>query len=659
MSFVKANVIYDSYESITFDDQNSTKLNDNGKSGIGFSKPESSKPSWLKNKLDKDKSKAGRKPFVPNQPRRSSTKTDDEINVEKQTAIENLDEQVGKPVNEPVVGQPDVVPVAETTTDDPDAIIEQVLHKLDSLATTDGGDQPAAIGAEERLWFDLPYEDLVARLDAKRPVVTPSDTDEEMETGRTVGTDATGYFVEEPAEEMAQVVEDLSADEAMSLEDILMTIPVGVPLPSACVEFTKITLGKEIKIPGVTERTWFLASLPQIPVENKGKEILMEKDPVKGDPVKEQIMLILADIEYLVNLRKKVIDEVEQFFYSFSLKRLSNLKIDESYYAKEELVLTWAEAESTGVALQSKVYILMKYREMLLRKFLEARKMNFVPGVGDSAVDLKILNRLSNIHSFVLEGLRKETQAHGLSWKKTCCSKIFEGRPRDRGAVIARTNTNTPSRCWIRTMIFVDGVWVVEPCADQWVKIPKPIVQNEVPRQRSYNDTLPPDRVLGALRKDSNDQRILMSLDLKSSHTQLSTQITTNALDVVDVRRVVREHHQELNAKITSLDEQLATTRNDLLEFSAQAQQTLNIITDQLSELVAYINCGGNDKKGEVGSSRGPQPPPDDQNRGSGNTGGGGDTDRSVLEILISADRQRQREKGRGHSSGSYKRRRY
>ncbi|KZV39198.1 hypothetical protein F511_29944 [Dorcoceras hygrometricum] len=128
------------------------------------------------------------------------------------------------------------------------------------------------------------------------------------------------------------------------------------------------------------------------------------------------------------------------------------------------------------------------------------------------------------------------------------------------------------------------------------------------------------DRVLGALRKDPNDQRILMSSDLKSSHKQLGTQIANTDLNVVYVRRVVREHYLELNAKINSLDEQVAATRNDFLEFSAQAQQTLNIITDQLSELVAYINRGGNDKKGEVGSSRGPQPPPDDQNRGSGNT---------------------------------------
>ncbi|KZV41328.1 hypothetical protein F511_19495 [Dorcoceras hygrometricum] len=75
MSFVKPNVIYDPCESITYDDQTSQKLNHNGKAGIGFQKPENSKPSWLKNKLDKDKAKADRKPFVPNQSWRSSTKT--------------------------------------------------------------------------------------------------------------------------------------------------------------------------------------------------------------------------------------------------------------------------------------------------------------------------------------------------------------------------------------------------------------------------------------------------------------------------------------------------------------------------------------------------------------------------------------------------------
>ncbi|KZV49396.1 hypothetical protein F511_29304 [Dorcoceras hygrometricum] len=74
MSFVKASVTYDSFESMTYNDQTSQKWNHKGKTGIGYQRPENSKPSWLKNKLDKDKSKAGSKSFAPNQPRRNSTK---------------------------------------------------------------------------------------------------------------------------------------------------------------------------------------------------------------------------------------------------------------------------------------------------------------------------------------------------------------------------------------------------------------------------------------------------------------------------------------------------------------------------------------------------------------------------------------------------------
>ncbi|KZV19688.1 transmembrane 9 superfamily member 4-like [Dorcoceras hygrometricum] len=488
--------------------------------------------------------------------------------------------------------------------DDVDNIIEQVLDETahieadeedHGVGTSDVGDQPAGTTDDSVPWFDLPYEVLIAR-DSERVFEMGSDTeDEEMET-IDVGDQqlqavdaavsradaAANYFVEAPVEETETEAGELSAYEAKSVEDILMTIPVDVPFPSTSVEITKIILGKDIKIPGVDERTWYLASLPKIKPEEKGKKPLQEKDPVKGHPVKEQIFLILADIEFLVKLRKKIIDDIDRFFNSFRFKKLASLKV-EDISAKEELVLSWGEAESTRVALNRRMYILTKYRELLLQKFLESRKLNFFPDDGSSAVDLKIMDRLSDIHSFVLEELKEQAKAHGLTWKKTCCSKFFEGFPRDHGAVIARTNTNTPSKCWIRTMILVDGVRVVEPCSDHWVTIPKPIVHNEV-----------------------------------------------------------------------------AATRNDLLEFSAQAQETLNHITDQLSELIAYINCGGNDKKGEVSSSR-PQPPPDDQNRGNGNTGGDSVRTSDIVDRFSGSMSKEGRGRGRsgGNRSGYSKRTQY
>ncbi|KZV51498.1 hypothetical protein F511_34409 [Dorcoceras hygrometricum] len=50
------------------------QLNKKGKAGIGYDKPENSKTSWIKNRLDKEKAKAGSKSFVQNQQRRGSKK---------------------------------------------------------------------------------------------------------------------------------------------------------------------------------------------------------------------------------------------------------------------------------------------------------------------------------------------------------------------------------------------------------------------------------------------------------------------------------------------------------------------------------------------------------------------------------------------------------
>ncbi|KZV33398.1 hypothetical protein F511_40447 [Dorcoceras hygrometricum] len=511
------------------------------------------------------------------------------------------------------------------------------------------------------------------------------------------------------------------------------------------------------------------------------------------------------------SLREKVIDEVANFFYSFSLKRLANIQIDDSYFAKEELVLSWADAESTGVALQRKMYIIFKYRAVLVRKYLDGWILNFVPGEGDSAVHLKVIDMLSDHLYFFLEELKQQAVAHRIRWDRPCCSILFEGRLTSHHVIPAKTifevssqrqyddtlplvsdffklmkkrwedicieaveffvssrllpvgsinfcrslSVNGPAYSFAPRQPTVFALRVSQFCtvfidyslfsrlhtedvrrfvssiasertvlrsvqlAQNTVSIapivqlidehsssdstsddismdffiqdtaaaaasislpaaPIPDVTKALNQLRAsieqiierdngakHKDTLllhlhhlkenltarldAQDRVLGALRRDSNDQRNLMSMDIKSYHKQLSTQIASNALDVVDVRRVVRENHQELNAKVTSLEEQVAATRHGLLDFSAQAKQPLNVITDQLSELVAYINRGGNDNKGEVSSSR---PPPDNQNRGSGNTGGGGTTDipqrdidnaqRDILEKLMAADRQRE-----------------
>ncbi|KZV32067.1 hypothetical protein F511_30580 [Dorcoceras hygrometricum] len=195
--------------------------------------------------------------------------------------------------------------------DDPDTVINQVLNQLDSMS--DDKDDKQSDRAET--WFDKAFDEML-RNDS--PVVTPSDTDEEEET---MDVGAAG------------------GDQQMLLEDILMTTPVDVSLPSAGMEITKIKMGKEIKIPEVNERTWFLNSLPKIPADYKGNAILVEKDPRKGNPTKKHYYLICADIDLLVKLRAQVIDDVAQFFNSFSLKKLETLNIEEMSKKEEQVCL--------------------------------------------------------------------------------------------------------------------------------------------------------------------------------------------------------------------------------------------------------------------------------------------------------------------------------
>ncbi|KZV48068.1 hypothetical protein F511_25346 [Dorcoceras hygrometricum] len=177
-------------------------------------------------------------------------------------------------------------------------------------------DQPAGHAAE-RPWFDLPYEDIIAKLN-DRPVVTPNDSDEDeliidavTKTGATTDCVVGKPLDEEMGNDEVSVNEKIDADVAMSLEDIMLSIPVDVPLPSAGVEITKIVLVQTVYIPGVDEGDWYKASLPKIHPEEKGKEPLQLKDPAKGKPPKENYSLICADIDLLVHLREqKALTEV-------------------------------------------------------------------------------------------------------------------------------------------------------------------------------------------------------------------------------------------------------------------------------------------------------------------------------------------------------------
>ncbi|KZV45277.1 splicing factor 3B subunit 1-like [Dorcoceras hygrometricum] len=283
------------------------------------------------------------------------------------------------------------------------------------------------------------------------PVVT-----EELSLEKTTNIEDT-----EPLSKAVELTEkpSMSDEDLMSLEDLLKQIPDDMMMPSVtAAEPTKIKFGQGIEI---MEMDLYKASLPQIAADDKGKEPLVV-DTIQGHPAREIFSLICADIDFLVQLREQVIEEIVQFFNSFSLCRLTVLDSVNDIAAKEELVLTWAETYSVHIALQRRVYIIAKYREMLLRKFLEAIRHNFVSGTATTAIDLKILDLLTASHHFSLKILLRQMKEHKLEWTRPYSSHL--------------------------AMILVDGSWLIVEGVDYWRPISKPVDSHkwEMLPQRPY-----------------------------------------------------------------------------------------------------------------------------------------------------------------------------
>ncbi|KZV37802.1 hypothetical protein F511_24493 [Dorcoceras hygrometricum] len=179
---------------------------------------------------------------------------------------------------------------------------------------------------------------------------------------------------------------------------------------------------------------------PLISVADKGKAPLVEKDEIKGHPAREMFSLICADIEFLVQIREKVIEDISSFFSSFSLRRLAILESVSDIAAKEEQILAWAETDSLQTA---------------------ARPLQLF--------DLQVLEMISEAHHLALSTLMEQMRQHKLKWIRPSASNLFEGATVQRGAVIARSHPTIKSTCWIRQLILLDGSWTILEGSDKWL----------------------------------------------------------------------------------------------------------------------------------------------------------------------------------------------
>ncbi|KZV54823.1 hypothetical protein F511_36450 [Dorcoceras hygrometricum] len=711
----------------------------------------------------------------------------DSRSIFSKSAVENV-ENVGKPITIDVtVGEIVVEPTEEErhastqleTTDDVDVIIEKVIVETSQLATDEGdqffdetnvgeivfGDTPVDKAHDLEQWFDRSYEDFVSR-DTEQLIVSTSDLDKGTGTAETVaGEQQVPMFVEKDNVAESEGSKDVVVamvfekyvgsnqidEELMTLYDLLMQISDDMMLPSVtAAEITKIKSDLPVEIKEVHDQNWYYSSLPKISATEKGKAPLEEADTVKGNPAREMVQLICADVDFLIQMRQQVMHDVVEFFHYFSINKISDLELLRELAEKEKHMLLWAETDSLETAVKRRVYILAKYREVLLSKFLDSHRKYFTPGQSWTTMASQIIDLLSAAHDKSLDELQAQQQEHGIIMDRPRSSQSFDDSAASSGAVLAQFYYLAKSTCWVRPMVLVDGILTPLQGNDYWrsscrdivvhssavdvlEKIPNNFcsvfqqgidsnsfvgyfsdsgvqpVLHSVPdiellsldgstiyrSPSSHSDTIfdqgdlmdfhansdsdeqtsdhqfdllvrttnvgstpavaqfslpatdikesfaqlrasiediqfeqirckdDTDRLRDVLlmhirdlekkfterfdqqdrayrtlltnsRKDSQDLRDVLSLDLSTSHKKLSTQVAAVALDNVDGRKEVKE----LNAKVTYLDGQVSAIRNDLLNFHAKAEENHLNLSTQLGFLIDYINRGGDAKKG-------------------------------------------------------------
>ncbi|KZV51365.1 Kinesin-like protein [Dorcoceras hygrometricum] len=252
---------------------------------------------------------------------------------------------------------------------------------------------------------------------------------------------------------------------------------------------------------------------------------------------------------------------------------------------------------------------------------------------------------LSDSHQVALDKLSKQMREHNLEWTRPITSRVFEGAERDRGAVIARSNTKIISTYWIRRLLKVDGSWKsVEDCC-RWIPMYRKTIYYPVAEEPVVHiETDPTDSPLHFTADDIplGDETSTAApytdftsefAHLRASMDQISIEHVKTRVHIEKIKAALLRRSQalsllflpylKLKTGLFLLKTMFSIRRSKLKKHHCPKKwiffENYNALTTQLSELVDYINRGGDAKKGEMSSSRGP-PPPDGQNRSGGSS---------------------------------------
>ncbi|KZV32062.1 hypothetical protein F511_28802 [Dorcoceras hygrometricum] len=338
-------------------------------------------------------------------------------------------------------------------------------------------------------------------------------------------------------------------EETMSIDDLLLQISDDLMLPSiTVVELTKIRLGKGI---------------------------LVEDEPVRGNPAREMVELICRDVDFMVQLRDQVMVDVVNFFHSFSINKLTNFDALLALREKEKFMLEWAAKDSLETAVKRNMYILAKYKELLLRKIMESHRQFYNPGQPWTATASQIFDLLSDAHSKSLEDLLAQQREHGLPLAQPCRSPIIDSSI-DSGAVLARFYSIANSTCWEVDSVEHDLLFALGPA----------IFPSVAQEERLYFVKSPESSPAISLHQESSSSSTDVSMHFDSTDIPVNAQADTQTSAPVDftmftdaledlrssIFQRIHDSNCEILSKVNAVE---LGVRGDLLKLQVLLHQSL------------------------------------------------------------------------------------
>ncbi|KZV55563.1 hypothetical protein F511_26382 [Dorcoceras hygrometricum] len=422
--------------------------------------------------------------------------------------------------------------------------------------------------------------------------------------------------------------------------------------PEPVADPAKIKFSNGISITGVADGDWFKANLPKIAIDDKGKAPLVEPDTIKGHPAREMFHLICGDIEFLVQLREKVIDEVSAFFSSSSLRHLAVLKSLNGIAANEEHVFTWGETDSVQVSLERRLYIVAKYRQMSTRVK--------VPVAWSS--DVVVLVSAKGTQLLVDEDSIYANQDVQVAEDQRPDPTVSRSSSTDSSMHFNADDTLLGTKTAIQQIIIPTTTAPTTELSEQFAQLRASISQLSIKQMRTQSSIGNlQNHILSRiddLEKASTNAHTQQDQDLrghfKSVHQEVQIKKTALSFEVLELKKGIRAQsgifmteladiRKEIKDQSKEFDDKLDAIRNDLLEFRVETQEQYASLSANLAELITFVTRGHDDKKGKVGSSHGRgQPPPEDKSKpGSGDGGSSGSRSEPSQKRGSSGSKQR------------------